>query len=97
LDDTFKRELENIDSLIKLLDKSLVNFLRHSHVMSESPSRWDLRTLALLVDHRLENSLHKLLIIHIEVDLETDFLLCALYSKAGVSISYPICDFSAFV
>jgi hypothetical protein len=75
LNDTFKRDFENIESLIELLDESLVNFLRDSCVMSKSPSRWQLRTFTLLVNHGLEDSLDQFLILHIEVDLETDLFL----------------------
>lgn len=44
-------------------------------MMSEGPSRWQLRAFTLLVNHGLEDSLDQFLILHIEVDLETDLFL----------------------
>jgi hypothetical protein len=97
LNDTLKRELEDIDCFIKLLDKSLVNFLRNSHMMSKSPSRWNFRTFALTINHRLENSLRQLFIFQIEVYLNTDLFLYTLYSKARVLVPHPVCDLSALI
>jgi hypothetical protein len=66
-------------------------------MMSKSPSRWNFRTFALTVNHRLENSLRQLLIFQIEVYLNTDLFLYALYSKARVLVPHPICDLSALI